>query len=295
MTDDLKALRGIGPNIENRLHTGGIFTFAQLARLSPQELASTVPGLSESDHRLADWISEAKQRTAGTPERAASAATAEALRSGVTFRVELPLGEDGAVRRTHVTHLESGDERSWPGFDPDDLVRFIAQTAASPPSDVEQSSLTALREPIANAQEPEEAQGPEGTEAVGVSGVLRLHELEALVAGRPGRADFLTADQPFTVRARLDLTGLETRRDLPVSYRMGVYANGLVHGHRRIVGEKQGTTPMTDEVVTVEMEAGGLPKDLYRLTAFVTLRPVDAAESLPAVAASVDEGPLHVG
>jgi Helix-hairpin-helix domain len=287
VTDDLKALPGIGTATEHLLHAGGIFTFAQLAELSPQELEAMVPGLSGKRRSLAAWISEAKKRALGLPQQS-SAATAEAARSGVTFRVELPLGEDGTVRGTHVTHLESGDERSWPGFDEDHLVRFIAQAATGRPREVEQSRLPTRREPVASAQEPD------ATESVGLSGVLRLRDVEALVADRPGRAEFLQEDQPFTVRARLDLTGLETRRDLPLSYSIGVYANGLVHGHRRIVGEERGTTSITDEIVTVEMEAAGLPKDVYRLTAFVTLTPVAAEGSVPPLAASVDEGPIQV-
>jgi hypothetical protein len=287
-TDDLKVLRGIGPSTENRLHAAGIFTFAQLAELSPKELESMVSGLPEKS-RLADWISEAKELASRAP-RPGSTATAETTAPRATFRVELPLDEHGTVRGTHVTHLESGDEGSWPGFDEDHLVRFIARAATGPPTEVEQARDPRRREPVASAQEEANA-----TEALGLSGVLRVQEIETFVADRPGRAEFLREGQPFTVRAVLDVTGLERRRDEPLSYTLGVYANGLVHGHRRIVGEKRGTTTlMTDEVVTIELEAAGLPKDLYRLTAFVTLKPVALEESAPLLAASVDEGPIQV-
>jgi predicted RecB family nuclease len=37
-SDDLKVIRGIGPNLERRLHGAGIHTFQQLAELSVEQL-----------------------------------------------------------------------------------------------------------------------------------------------------------------------------------------------------------------------------------------------------------------
>jgi hypothetical protein len=224
--DDLKLIRGIGPSIESRLHGAGILTFAQLAELSPQELESIVPGLSEKRHRLAGWISEAKDRASGKPQ---------------------------------------------------------------PAPEVERSRRPTRRKPVAKAAEPD------ATEAAGLGGVLRLQEVQTHVAGQPGPSELLREGQPFTVRAVLDLTGLEARREVLLSYTLRVYANGLVNGDRRIVGEERGTISMTDAVVTIEMEAAGLPKDLYRLTAFVTLTLVAAEGSAPALAASLEKGLLQVG
>ena len=42
--DDFKLINGIGPAIERRLHEVGVTTFAQLAALSPDGLATLVEG-----------------------------------------------------------------------------------------------------------------------------------------------------------------------------------------------------------------------------------------------------------
>jgi predicted flap endonuclease-1-like 5' DNA nuclease len=48
--DDLKIIKGIGPEIERRLNNSGITTFAQLAELTPQGLENI---LGEAIKRLA--------------------------------------------------------------------------------------------------------------------------------------------------------------------------------------------------------------------------------------------------
>ena len=44
--DDLTLITGIGPAVESRLHGVGIYTFAQLAALSPADIAASVSGLT---------------------------------------------------------------------------------------------------------------------------------------------------------------------------------------------------------------------------------------------------------
>lgn len=61
-TDDLKLIQGISPAVERRLHSVGIYTFAQLAALSPADIAAPVAGLSGmTAERIIkqDWIGQA--------------------------------------------------------------------------------------------------------------------------------------------------------------------------------------------------------------------------------------------
>lgn len=44
--DDLKLINGVGPAVEDHLHRVGIFTFAQLAKLSPADIAAAVADIS---------------------------------------------------------------------------------------------------------------------------------------------------------------------------------------------------------------------------------------------------------
>jgi predicted flap endonuclease-1-like 5' DNA nuclease len=63
-TDDLKLINGIGPGVESRLHGVGIYTFAQLAALSPADIAASVSGLAGlTTERIIkqDWIGQARK------------------------------------------------------------------------------------------------------------------------------------------------------------------------------------------------------------------------------------------
>jgi hypothetical protein len=286
-SDDLKLIHGIGPNLERRLHGAGIVTFQRLADLSVDELETMVPGLSEKRHGLANWISEATKRAAESPQPDSASASAH---FEATFQIELLLDEGGTVRNTKVTHLESGIERNWAGFEENKLVRFLLEMATGQAGEAESSQPLEAREAAADVEDAD------ATEGAGPRGVLRLRELETSVGGESGASDFLQEGQPFTVRTVLDLTGLEARRQVPLKYVLGVYANGLVNGHRLLVGEHEGTISITDKVVPIEIEATSLPKDLYRLMAFVTVRQAGNGGSPPAtLAATLDKGPLQVG
>lgn len=56
--DPLETIGGIGPTYMRRLNEAGIFTFAQLANSSPDDLRE-ITGVTRWDP--ADWISEARQ------------------------------------------------------------------------------------------------------------------------------------------------------------------------------------------------------------------------------------------
>jgi hypothetical protein len=62
--DNLKLINGIGPVVEKRLYGIGIFTFAQLAALSPTDVAAAVIGISGlTSERIVkqDWIGQARK------------------------------------------------------------------------------------------------------------------------------------------------------------------------------------------------------------------------------------------
>jgi predicted flap endonuclease-1-like 5' DNA nuclease len=69
LKDDLKIIRGIGPAIERKLNNAGIFTFAALGKLSPQELenilGSQIRRLQNENDLLAQAKKLAEQDKAG--------------------------------------------------------------------------------------------------------------------------------------------------------------------------------------------------------------------------------------
>jgi predicted flap endonuclease-1-like 5' DNA nuclease len=63
-TDDLKLINGIGPAVEKRLNGVGVSAFAQLAALSPADIASAVAniaGLTAERIIKQDWIGQARR------------------------------------------------------------------------------------------------------------------------------------------------------------------------------------------------------------------------------------------
>lgn len=66
--DNLEAIRGIGRVFAQRLNAAGIYTFADLAAQSPQELRTVIgPVRSAAMVNPEAWIAEARQRTGAAP------------------------------------------------------------------------------------------------------------------------------------------------------------------------------------------------------------------------------------
>ncbi|MGW8317108.1 MAG: hypothetical protein ACWGNV_16040, partial [Bacteroidales bacterium] len=65
--DDLKMISGIGPYIEEQLHTLDIFTFEQVSKFTKEDIESVTeaieffPGRIERDQ----WVAQAKELAAG--------------------------------------------------------------------------------------------------------------------------------------------------------------------------------------------------------------------------------------
>ena len=67
--DDLQVINGIGPAVEHRLHGVGIYTFAQLAALTPADIAASVAdltGLTAERIIRQNWIGQARRLAAVT-------------------------------------------------------------------------------------------------------------------------------------------------------------------------------------------------------------------------------------
>jgi hypothetical protein len=137
--DDFKRIKGIGPATERRLHNAGIVTFAQLAALSPTGLAELVSGLPAQRVAQRAWLNQAR-RLASSQARSKpdnSAAATVGRQRYATFTVEMLLDEDNRARRTHVAHVQDGDELIWKGWDGARLIDFLVEHAGLRPQPVE--------------------------------------------------------------------------------------------------------------------------------------------------------------
>jgi large subunit ribosomal protein L21 len=62
-SDDLTAIKGIGPAIARKLQAAGVRSFADLAAADPNELADKIASRPVTAERVRTWISEARTRT----------------------------------------------------------------------------------------------------------------------------------------------------------------------------------------------------------------------------------------
>jgi Helix-hairpin-helix domain len=246
--NDLKLINGIGPAVERRLHGVGIYTYAQLAALSPADVASAVAGIGGlTSERIIkqDWIGQAR--------RLAS----ESIPGEAQEEAEAPV-------EPFVSQVEL-------------VAPAIEITGPAPPVVAE----TELAVPSVEVTEPAPAVvTPSGAEeadipppVVAITGMPRLHLIETISADTNTLQNFFARDQPFIVRLTLDLSDVRVSDDTQISYRVSIYSKSLEGHPRQIVGEISGIVTSTDKVIA-SIEGIALPKGTYRLKAMLILNPM---------------------
>ena len=109
--DNLKLINGIGPVVEKRLNGVGIFTFAQLAALSPADLTAAVAGLAGlSTERIIkqDWRGQASNLAAGLLASDVEAeALIEPLKPKEQAQTDTPLVEPEEAHETITEEVSS--------------------------------------------------------------------------------------------------------------------------------------------------------------------------------------------
>lgn len=262
--DDFTRIHGIGPGIADRLTKAGIYTFAQLGTLSPEEvvhLLGNLIGLTAERVEKQDWIGQARELQ---PQNESTAGQIQPdvapmeRQHYATFTIELLLGGENEVRRTRVVSIQSEAEQAWAGWRGDRLLNFIIEHA--------ELGLPPVEPPQVQVSYPETSLPQEA--AAELSGSPRLEELVTIPGDDGGPNRLLPANRPFEVRLTLDLSDLLSPKDKPLSYATTFYAKKLGSGERKLVGEKRGTfTPA--ENITIETQGINLPEGLYRLEAAV--------------------------
>lgn len=210
--DDLKLIHGISPAVERRLHGVGIYTFAQLAALSPADIAASVAGLSgltaESITKQ-DWIGQAHKLAEDSiptePQQVA----------------EIPEVVPPVVSQVELTALAAEKTESIPPV--------VAEPELA-------ASATEVTEPVPPIVAPLDAKEAEITPPVvattGPVSVLRLRKIEVVQADAHGLQNFLSHGQPFQVRLTLDLSDVVAPEASQLSYKVSIYCNSL-EGHSR--------------------------------------------------------------
>lgn len=268
-TDNLKLINGIGPAVEHRLHGIGIYTFAQLAALSPADIAAAIAGLSGlTAKRIAkqDWIGQASRLAASSKST-----------------------EKQEAEETEPAH---------PVEQEPELTATIAQEAEFPPPAIAEPVLAiATPEETTDTDAPvEEAESvppvllePEiATQAVtspgakdalitpsvvamrGPIGVLRILKMEMIQAEAQALQNILRHDQPYTVCLTLDLTDVVMSADIQFNYKAYILCKSLEGNPPYVAGEATGTITYTDSI-TINVKGTALPRGSILLQALVTL------------------------
>lgn len=271
--DDFTRVQGIGPTIAARLLKSGILTFAQLAELSPADIATRLGGLSAKRIAREKWTSQARNLAHKKPSahRRTSKTAGEIRQHLATFTVELLLDADNSVRRTCVTQVQTGTEAAWPGWQDECLIDFIVRQAGL--SVLQHEAATPLRPTSPSHPAPytqTTASLPSSRTETGLSGVLRLCDVTPLSLGSEIPLSGVHVGETFKVCVTLDLTEVRSSAEAILSYVVTIWAKKLRMKSRQIVGEGHGTHMPADKVqCTVEVVINA--QDTYHLEALVIL------------------------
>lgn len=307
--DDLKLINGIGPAVEKRLNGVGVFTFAQLAVLSPADIAAAVAdlsGLSAERIMRQDWISQAHKLAAGSLASESVYPTTLSVESDrtpdppledcrlATFTIELQLDEHNNVLSTHALHVQSERKHTWTGWQRTQLEDFLSESAGLNLSGDEPALLKAAASeqmsPVGienNSHTPSRAK-PE------LNGTLHVCDIEMIGTGSRGPHRTVAHDHPFDVRLTLDLSELQVPGNTPLHYKTSLYSKG--HGRPGLViGEAQGAI-LADDRVAVTVGGNILQQaGTYKLAATVILGlPTMKLAAAPGTTAIIDGGLLEV-
>jgi hypothetical protein len=236
MADKLRLINGIGPAVEERLNRVGIFTFAQLATLSPADIAAAVAGLAGlSAERIIkqDWIGQAHKLAA------------KSILADSQVDVKAPIEEHVSEATPSVESEKiAAASPAIPEAEPPDHMPTVT---------TESELLTSI------------------TESSRLAGTLRLLEIELIRSESNSPSRLLPSDKPFDVRLTLDLADLQVPDNTALNYKASIYGKGRGTGsYSGLAGEVQGTI-IPGDLVTINVEGNTLPDGIYQLTAIVIL------------------------
>lgn len=257
--DKLRLINGIGPAVEERLNRVGIFTFAQLATLSPADIAAAVAGLAGlSAERIIkqDWIDQARKLAA------------KSIQADAQVDVEAPVESQTPIEE----HALSASHT----IEPQQTLQPTAESLASEVTN-ESELLTSI------------------TASSRLAGTLRLREIELIRAESSSPSRLLPSSKPFDVRLTLDLADLQVPENTALNFKASIYGKGRGTGsYSGLAGQVQGTI-IPDDLVTINVDGNTLPDGIYQLAAIVILGLPDMKLTpKPGTTAMIDGGQVQV-
>jgi len=305
--DDFQKIDGVGRKFEQRLWDAGIFTYKDLARRTPEEIAAVLaPMAGISPERIA---SQARELAGSAPEASVPS------QHYAAFHVEFLLESDNSVRRTKIQQHQTDARDTWPGWDGERLLSFLrdriplpaaatpadapgvelAQTQAGEPAQTQTDEPAQAGEPAETptgepAQTQTTAQEPASVEPVSAdrpsvpvpdrlpSLSLNIEEFTPIRDGQHSR--ILSASEPTSVRLTMSISQAGAPIHDTFDFTATIVARKFAGHDRSPLGSAHGTIRAPDPVA-VEVTGPALPADLYRLVATVEIYPADHSPEAP--------------
>jgi len=269
--DNFKLIKGVTHSIESRLHEARIFTFSQLAAISPANLAELMGGLKGvCEERIIEqeWISQAQQLAANVDRgRVDELASAENI-GNEGFVVDLFLDDEKRVRKTQVLQVKSGEGEEWEGWDEARLINFFlerAQLRLSPKRDEKEVVPTKT----AAASQP--AGVPADQSRTPYEGIS-LRGLEMIRANHQTPSKLIKSGEPFNVRLSY---GMDDQMKASASFEYTAFISAIKYGEnsRQLLRRIQGMINAGDDAITVEVNRPNLRPGLYKIEAALEIGP----------------------
>jgi hypothetical protein len=312
--DKLRLINGIGPAVEERLNRVGIFTLAQLATLSPADIAAAVAGLAGlSAERIIkqDWIGQArklaaKSMQAEAPVDVVAPIKEHAITDTYTLETQQSLQQTPESLASEATKdLEATAVN-------EQVNTFTAPEEQSSPAEVHvseevlsvESEKIAVPSPAFSESKPPDHIPTKTTESElltsvtarsRLAGTFRAGEIELIRAESNSPSRLLPSDQPFDVRLTLDLVDLQVPDNTALNYKASIYGKGRGKGsYSGLTGEAQGTL-IAENLVTINVGGNMLPDGIYQLAAMVILALKDIyVTPKSGITAMVDGGQVQI-
>jgi hypothetical protein len=286
--DDFQKIDGISRGFEHRLRHAQIFTYDDLARRTPEEIAAVLaPMAGISAERIASQARE----LAGLQPQASSPRQHYAA-----FHVEFLLESDNSVRRTKVQQHQTDAQETWPGWDEERLLSFLRDriplSAAAESADAPGPELG---DPKTPDQEPTSAgPTPMGELSARVpdrlpSWSLSIEELAPIRDGQ--RSSILSPNEPIAVRLTMRIKPVGTPIHDALDFSATVVARSFGGHDRSPLGITHGTVRSSDPV-SVEIIGPALLADLYRLVVTVDIYPANHSPLEPPLSSMRASGDL---
>ena len=291
--DDFRKIDGVGRRFEQRLWDAGIFTYKDLARRTPEEIAAVLaPMAGISPERIA---SQARELAGSPPEASVP------RQHYAAFHVEFLLESDNSVRRTKVHQHQTDARDAWSGWDGERLLSFLRDRiplpAAATPGDApgvepaqtqtDEPAQTQTGEPAqmqTRVQEPASAE-PASADQPSVpvpdrlpSLSLNIEELAPIRDGQHSR--ILSASEPSSVRLTMRINQVGAPIHDTFDFTATIVARKFAGHDRSPLGTAHGTIRARDPL-SVEVTGPALPADLYRLVATVEIYLADHSPEAP--------------